>query len=87
LGVNQLLSQLSYVRIKNIRRLHRKKQIKIGASDGDRTHNLLHGKQMLYQLSYTRVGSEGGTRTLTAFEGQRILSPWCLPIPPLRPTL
>ena len=25
-----------------------------GASDGSRTHNLLHGKQMLYQLSYTR---------------------------------
>ena len=26
-----------------------------GASDGSRTHNLLHGKQMLYQLSYTRI--------------------------------
>ena len=26
-----------------------------GASDGPRTHDLLHGKQMLYQLSYTRV--------------------------------
>ena len=26
-----------------------------GASDGLRTHDLLHGKQMLYQLSYTRV--------------------------------
>ncbi|SVD56721.1 uncharacterized protein METZ01_LOCUS409575 [marine metagenome] len=28
--------------------------IENGASDGSRTHNLLHGKQMLYQLSYTR---------------------------------
>ena len=26
-----------------------------GASDEGRTHNLLHGKQMLYQLSYTRI--------------------------------
>ncbi|SVA88625.1 uncharacterized protein METZ01_LOCUS141479 [marine metagenome] len=29
-----------------------------GASDGPRTHDLLHGKQMLYQLSYTRVREE-----------------------------
>ena len=32
-----------------------KGQGKNGASDGLRTHDLLHGKQMLYQLSYTRV--------------------------------
>ena len=32
----------------------------------------------------TRRGSEGGTRTRTAFNGQRILSPSCLPVPPLR---
>ena len=32
-------------------RIHTKEN---GASDGSRTHNLLHGKQMLYQLSYTR---------------------------------
>ena len=29
-----------------------------GASDGPRTHDLLHGKQTLYQLSYTRVREE-----------------------------
>ena len=27
-----------------------------GAPDGTRTHDLLHGKQTLYQLSYWRVG-------------------------------
>ena len=32
-----------------------KGQRRNGASDGLRTHDLLHGKQMLYQLSYTRV--------------------------------
>ena len=35
-----------------------------GASDGPRTHDLLHGKQTLYQLSYTRVR-----------EGRSILEP------------
>ena len=41
-----------------------------GASDGSRTHNLLHGKQMLYQLSYTRGrGDSMSKRTL----GKRIL--------------
>ena len=42
-----------------------------GASDGSRTHNLLHGKQMLYQLSYTRGKLDSmGNRPL----GKRILA-------------
>ena len=31
-----------------------------------------------------KIGTEGGIRTLTAVNGRRILSPLCLPIPPLR---
>ena len=43
-----------------------------GASDGLRTHDLLHGKQMLYQLSYTRVREGGSLSEPTAF-GKRFL--------------
>ena len=43
-----------------------------GASDGGRTHDLLHGKQMLYQLSYTRV-REGADSTDFGRFGKRIL--------------
>ena len=43
-----------------------------GASDGGRTHDLLHGKQMLYQLSYTRVREGGSLSEQTAF-GKRFL--------------
>ena len=43
-----------------------------GASDGGRTHDLLHGKQMLYQLSYTRV-REGADFTDFGRFGKRIL--------------
>ena len=43
-----------------------------GASDGGRTHDLLHGKQMLYQLSYTRVRERGSLSEPTAF-GKRFL--------------
>lgn len=43
-----------------------------GASDGGRTHDLLHGKQMLYQLSYTRV-REGAEFTDFGRFGKRIL--------------
>lgn len=32
--------------------------IKIGADDGVRSHNLLHGKQVLYQLNYIRINLE-----------------------------
>ncbi len=28
----------------------------VGAGDGTRTHDILLGKQTLYQLSYTRIG-------------------------------
>ena len=36
-----------------------------GANDGIRTHDLLDGNQMLYQLSYIRIenGGGGGNRT------------------------
>ena len=47
-------------------------QKKNGASDGLRTHDLLHGKQMLYQLSYTRV-REGADFTDFGRFGKRIL--------------
>ena len=30
----------------------------VGAGDGTRTHDILLGKQTLYQLSYTRIGQE-----------------------------
>ena len=43
-----------------------------GASDGLRTHDLLHGKQMLYQLSYTRV-REGSSLPEPAAFGKRFL--------------
>lgn len=43
-----------------------------GASDGPRTHDLLHGKQMLYQLSYTRVREPGSIAERIAF-GKRFL--------------
>ena len=44
-----------------------------GASDGSRTHNLLHGKQMLYQLSYTRI-REGRSIPMRGSFGKRILA-------------
>ena len=43
-----------------------------GASDGLRTHDLLHGKQMLYQLSYTRVRESVSLSEPAAF-GKRFL--------------
>ena len=43
-----------------------------GASDGLRTHDLLHGKQMLYQLSYTRVREGRKFKDFGRF-GKRIL--------------
>ena len=43
-----------------------------GASDGSRTHNLLHGKQMLYQLSYTRTRVRGDSM------GKDLLGKWIL---------
>ena len=43
-----------------------------GASDGLRTHDLLHGKQMLYQLSYTRIREEAHSKDFGRF-GKRIL--------------
>lgn len=43
-----------------------------GASDGGRTHDLLHGKQMLYQLSYTRI-REGADSTGFDRFGKRFL--------------
>ena len=43
-----------------------------GASDGSRTHNLLHGKQMLYQLSYTRTRVRGDSMGKDLL-GKRIL--------------
>ena len=43
-----------------------------GASDGSRTHNLLHGKQMLYQLSYTR------TRVVRDSIGKSLIGKWIL---------
>ena len=43
-----------------------------GASDGGRTHDLLHGKQMLYQLSYTRVREGREFKDFGRF-GKRIL--------------
>ena len=43
-----------------------------GASDGPRTHDLLHGKQMLYQLSYTRVRKLWSIAEQTVF-GKRFL--------------
>ena len=43
-----------------------------GASDGLRTHDLLHGKQMLYQLSYTRVREGREFKDFGRF-GKRIL--------------
>ena len=42
-----------------------------GASDEGRTHNLLHGKQMLYQLSYTRI-RKGGSIPMRGGFGKRI---------------
>jgi hypothetical protein len=42
-----------------------------GASDEGRTHNLLHGKQMLYQLSYTRI-REGRSIPMRGGFGKRI---------------
>ena len=44
-----------------------------GASDEGRTHNLLHGKQMLYQLSYTRI-REGRSIPMRGGFGKRILA-------------
>lgn len=38
-----------------------------GASDGLRTHDLLHGKQMLYQLSYTRIREEAHSKDFGRF--------------------
>ena len=43
-----------------------------GASDGLRTHDLLHGKQMLYQLSYTRIREGVNSKDFGRF-GKRIL--------------
>ena len=43
-----------------------------GASDGLRTHDLLHGKQMLYQLSYTRIREVNDFKDFGRF-GKRIL--------------
>ncbi len=34
-----------------------------GAGDGTRTHDILLGKQTLYQLSYTRIGPEYSAQT------------------------
>ena len=44
---------------------------------------------MLFILRYTELyfkSAASGTRTRTAITGQGILSPSCLPIPPLRQT-
>ena len=50
------------------------KKLKIlGAGNQIRTHDLLHGKQMLYQLSYTRIREEADLRDFGRF-GKRILA-------------
>ncbi len=56
----------------DLKRMGKQRKGKNGASDEGRTHNLLHGKQMLYQLSYTRI-RVSGHHNGRARDGKRIL--------------
>ncbi len=57
----------------------------IGAGNGARTRDLNLGKVALYQLSYSRekLVPEAGLEPARACT-RGILSPLCLPVPPLR---
>ena len=45
-----------------------------GAGDGTRTHDILLGKQTLYQLSYTRIGTQYSPATESSPDAIRVKS-------------